>query len=132
MHFDCAVNQGVSRATRFLQQAVGTEVDGEVGPLTRAAAASMPVANALESYAHARRRHYKSLHHFWRFGRGWLRRVTRTLERAKKWLMRCASRHLKSQRRRPDPHQRQRPRLLTVRVQHQSKHLIRLIAILNP
>lgn len=85
MHFDCAVNQGVSRAIRFLQQAVGTDVDGEIGPLTRAAAQAMPVAQALDAYADIRRSHYRSLHHFWRFGRGWLRRVTRTLARAKEF-----------------------------------------------
>lgn len=82
MHFDCAVNQGVSRAIRFLQQAVGTDVDGEIGPMTRAAAAKMPVDRVLEAYAEIRRKHYRSLHHFWRFGRGWLRRVSRTLIRA--------------------------------------------------
>lgn len=82
MHFDCAVNQGVGRAIKFLQRAVETDVDGEIGPLTRAAAARMPVTEALERYAGLRRKHYRSLHHFWRFGRGWLRRVTRTLERA--------------------------------------------------
>lgn len=83
MHFDCAVNQGVSRAIRFLQKAVRTDVDGEIGPLTRAAAARMPVTEALQRYADLRRAHYRGLHHFWRFGRGWLRRVTRTLERAR-------------------------------------------------
>ncbi len=83
MHFDCAVNQGVSRAIRFLQQTVGTDVDGEIGPLTRAAVVSMPDHRVLEVYARVRRTHYRSLHHFWRFGRGWLRRVTQTLARAK-------------------------------------------------
>lgn len=79
MHFDCAVNQGVSRAIRFLQTAVGTDVDGEIGPLTLGAARHMPAATALANYADVRRRHYRSLHHYWRFGRGWLRRVARTL-----------------------------------------------------
>ncbi len=35
---DCAVNHGPSRATRWLQAAVGTRVDGVFGPLTLAAA----------------------------------------------------------------------------------------------
>lgn len=83
MHFDCAVNQGVSRATRFLQRAVATDVDGEIGPLTIAAARSHPVEETIEAYAALRRAHYRSLHHFWRFGRGWLRRVERTVTRAR-------------------------------------------------
>ena len=33
-HFDTAVNQGTGRATRFLQTALGVEVDGEIGPIT--------------------------------------------------------------------------------------------------
>ncbi len=37
MHFDAAVNHGVGAAIRFLQQAVGAGVDGEIGPDTRAA-----------------------------------------------------------------------------------------------
>ncbi len=84
MHFDTAVNQGVGRAIRFLQQAVGTDVDGEIGPLTLAASARKPVPQTLETYAEIRRRHYRSLHHFWRFGRGWLRRVSRTLALAQR------------------------------------------------
>ena len=41
-HFDAAVNQGVAGAARMLQQAVGAEVDGEIGPLTLAAVAQPP------------------------------------------------------------------------------------------
>ena len=33
-HFDAAVNHGVVGAIRLLQHAVGTDVDGEIGPLT--------------------------------------------------------------------------------------------------
>ncbi len=36
-HFDAAVNHGVVGAIRLLQRAVGTDVDGEIGPLTLAA-----------------------------------------------------------------------------------------------
>ena len=31
-HFDAAVNQGVTGAARMLQQAVGADIDGEIGP----------------------------------------------------------------------------------------------------
>jgi len=81
-HFDAAVNHGVTGAIRLLQQAVGTDVDGEIGPLTHAAIAAYPVAETLNAYADVRRRRYRALPHFWRFGRGWLRRVDTALARA--------------------------------------------------
>ena len=81
-HFDAAVNHGVVGATRLLQQAVETDADGEIGPLTRAAIAQQPVAETLRAYAGIRRERYRALGHFWRFGRGWLKRVDTTLERA--------------------------------------------------
>jgi uncharacterized protein (TIGR02594 family) len=83
MHFDAAVNHGVGTATRCLQEAVGAGVDGEIGPETRAAVAAAPIIEALEIYAAIRRRRYRALPHFWRFGRGWLRRVDTTLARAR-------------------------------------------------
>jgi uncharacterized protein (TIGR02594 family) len=81
-HFDAAVNHGVTGAMRLLQRAVGTDADGEIGPNTRAAITRMSVEEALHRYAEVRRARYRSLHHFWRFGRGWLRRVDTALARA--------------------------------------------------
>ena len=81
-HFDAAVNHGVTGAIRLMQQAVGTDVDGEMGPLTLGAVARAPVAVTLQAYAEARRARYRALPHFWRFGRGWLQRVDTTLSRA--------------------------------------------------
>src|SRR5690606_3311113 len=79
MHFDAAVNHGVSGAARMLQQALGVSVDGKIGPQTLAAAHGEPVAEVIDRYADIRRARYRSLSHFWRFGRGWLRRVDRTV-----------------------------------------------------
>ncbi|KUO61797.1 MAG: hypothetical protein APF80_00085 [Alphaproteobacteria bacterium BRH_c36] len=81
-HFDAAVNHGVTGATRMLQAALGADVDGEIGPLTRQRIDTMPIHKVLAAYAAIRRKKYRALPHFWRFGRGWLRRVDRTLERA--------------------------------------------------
>lgn len=81
-HFDAAVNHGVTGATRLLQRAVGTDADGEIGPLTLAAVAHLAVEDAVPAYADQRRKRYRALPHFWRFGRGWLRRVDVTLARA--------------------------------------------------
>ncbi|AHB49033.1 hypothetical protein W911_12455 [Hyphomicrobium nitrativorans NL23] len=83
MHFDAAVNHGPVTAIRILQEAVGTTVDGKIGPLTRAAISRMPLADALAAYAAIRERRYRALPHFPRFGRGWLRRVNATLKLAR-------------------------------------------------
>ncbi|MGE0024617.1 MAG: TIGR02594 family protein [Hyphomicrobium sp.] len=83
LHFDAAVNHGVGTAIRFLQEAVGAAIDGEIGPETRVAIARAPIAKALDAYAELRRKRYRALPHFWRFGRGWLQRVETTLARAK-------------------------------------------------
>ena len=82
MHFDAAVNQGVGTAARMLQDALGVTVDGEIGPLTLAAAARADVAAVLARYADIRRRKYRALASFARFGRGWLNRVDATLRLA--------------------------------------------------
>ena len=84
MHFDAAVNHGVGNAVRMLQQALGVAVDGEIGPETLGAARTHPVRETIHRYADIRRARYRSLSHFWRFGRGWLRRVDRTLAAAER------------------------------------------------
>lgn len=83
MHFDAAVNHGVGTAIRFLQEAVGVTADGEIGPETRRAVAQGPLADTLAAYAAIRARRYRALPHFWRFGRGWLRRVDTTLSHSR-------------------------------------------------
>ncbi len=55
VHFDAAVNHGLGAAARFLQRTVGVDVDGEIGPLTLAAASSTPLDEALKRYAALRR-----------------------------------------------------------------------------
>lgn len=82
MHFDAGVNHGVGTAARFLQEALGVEIDGEIGPITLRAAGIADPRQALARYAAIRRERYRALPHFWRFGRGWLRRVDATLAAA--------------------------------------------------
>lgn len=82
MHFDASVNHGVGGAARMLQKAVDVTVDGEIGPETRAAITAAPAGRTVAAYAEIRRRRYRALPHFWRFGRGWLRRVDRTVAAA--------------------------------------------------
>lgn len=82
MHFDAGVNHGVGTAARLLQEALGVEIDGEIGPITLRAAGIAEPRQALVRYAAIRRQRYRALPHFWRFGRGWLRRVDATLAAA--------------------------------------------------
>lgn len=82
MHFDAAVNHGVGAASRMLQEAAGATIDGDLGPETRAAIARHTVRQLVSRYAEIRRARYRALPHFWRFGKGWLRRADVTQERA--------------------------------------------------
>ena len=82
-HFDTAVNMGTGTAIRMLQTALGCTIDGEIGPQTVVAAAEVDVSSCLTAYADLRRRRYRSLSTFPRFGRGWLARVDTTLTRAR-------------------------------------------------
>ncbi len=76
--YDCAVNQGVGRATRLLQRAVRTTPDGIIGPKTLRAVnlAYQRSAPALISEFCARRAvHYSGLSQVVRYGLGWFRRL---------------------------------------------------------
>jgi lysozyme family protein len=73
--FDCAVNAGPGRASKFLQQVVGVTVDGQIGPKTIAAVTSKPADTVIEAFCDLREAHFKSLSTFPTFGKGWMRRL---------------------------------------------------------
>jgi len=73
--FDCAVNAGVGRAGKFLQQVVGVTADGQIGPATMAAVAKKTPKEIIEQYCDLRETFYKSLDKFPTFGKGWLNRL---------------------------------------------------------
>lgn len=78
--FDCAVNQGVGRAARFLQQAAGVTADGKIGPRTLAAVASADAGELLREFMARRMNAYGLLATLFRtFGLGWSRRLMATL-----------------------------------------------------
>lgn len=79
MHFDTAVNHGVTGANRILQEAVGVDVDGEIGPNTRGAIMNLPIIELIRTYARIREGKYRDMSLFWRFGTGWLNRLGKTL-----------------------------------------------------
>ena len=73
--FDAAVNAGVGRASKFLQQAAGVTADGQIGPKTISAVTSKPADEIIEAFCALREAHYKSLNTFDTFGKGWMRRL---------------------------------------------------------
>ncbi len=75
--FDAAVNNGVSRALRWLQAAAGVMVDGVAGPATLAAVRARP-AQALCAEVQAQRLMFMAALPTWpHFGLGWARRLCR-------------------------------------------------------
>ena len=76
--FDFAVNAGVGRAARMLQEMIGVIEDGHIGPATLRAlqqwVASHSVSVCMRGYMNARRAYYRSLSNFAHFGAGWLNR----------------------------------------------------------
>jgi uncharacterized protein (TIGR02594 family) len=78
MHLDATVNHGVTGATRLLHQALGLDVTDRIDDAVVAAIADQDLESLVNAYADVRTAKYRSLPHFWRFGRGWLNRVTKT------------------------------------------------------
>jgi lysozyme family protein len=74
--FDYGVNSGNSRSAKLLQQLVGSEVDGEVGPNTTAAAAKVTdVPGLINKFCDARLAFLQGLGTWSVFGKGWSSRV---------------------------------------------------------
>lgn len=73
--FDAAVNAGVGRASRFLQQAAGVTVDGQIGPKTINAVTARSADEIIKEFCALREAHYKRLDTFVTFGKGWMRRL---------------------------------------------------------
>jgi len=76
--FDAAVNMGVGRSSKLLQEAVGVSADGVIGPITIAAANAADVDLTIERFSQLKEAFYRSLPTFGTFGNGWLNRVVST------------------------------------------------------
>ncbi len=76
-HFDAAVNHGVGRACRLLQEALDVPADGIVGPKTLAAAAAADPRSLVNRLLWVRLGFYHTISegNQVKFLRGWLRRV---------------------------------------------------------
>lgn len=79
VQFDTAVNMGVGRAVRFLQNVAGCEADGDFGPGTERAVAACDQGSAMAAYCDAREQFYRRLVEkdakFEVFLKGWLNRL---------------------------------------------------------
>lgn len=73
--FDGAVNSGVTQAAKWLQRAVGTVVDGKIGPQTLLAANKGDPYRARGLMLAERLRFMTDLRTWPAFGRGWARRI---------------------------------------------------------
>lgn len=73
--FDAAVNSGVTRASRWLQQAVGVTDDGVIGPKTLIAVKATDPLTLVQWFNKRRAEFLKGLTTWDAFGKGWGRRV---------------------------------------------------------
>jgi lysozyme family protein len=81
--FDFAVNSGIGRASRYLQETVGVAADGKIGPTTLAAVKAKPADELIDSICDARMSFLKRLTIFDTFGKGWSCRVSEVRDKAR-------------------------------------------------
>ena len=73
--FDAAVNMGVGRASKLLQEAIGVTADGVIGNGSLNVLAKETPMDVLQKFSHLKEAFYRSLSTFPTFGKGWLSRV---------------------------------------------------------
>lgn len=84
---DFAVNAGVSRASKVLQEVVGATPDGIIGSETlKLVGEHTDILSMITHYYRLRQAHYESLDSFQDFGLGWTRRNNETLKEAILWI----------------------------------------------
>ena len=72
---DMAVNAGCETAGVILQEALGVEADGAIGPVTVAAAGAADAATVIAAMAAGQAMFYRGRAAYPVFGKGWLTRV---------------------------------------------------------
>ena len=82
--FDCAINSGVNRSAKIIQEIVGVFADGAIGNNTVSAITQLNPVTAINEFCDKRQAFLESLKTFPVFGKGWTKRVaevrTRSLE----------------------------------------------------
>jgi lysozyme family protein len=87
--FDMAVNHGVGRAAKLLQQVVGAKADGHIGSKSLAKIKQVYNQNPMgliDSLVEKRRAFYQSLKTYETFGRGWEARAIASSDAAKETI----------------------------------------------
>jgi lysozyme family protein len=80
--FDGAVQHGVGDMVEILQTAVGADVDGDFGPQTLACARKCPETETYLELCALRALHYAASSEWSEYGKGWMRRLMRTVAAA--------------------------------------------------
>ena len=80
--FDCAINSGVGRASKFIQQIVGVPADGAIGNNTIAAISQINPVTLINEFSDKRQAFLEGLDTFSTFGKGWTRRVQEVRSKA--------------------------------------------------
>ena len=73
--YDLAVNSGVGRAAKYLQEIAGVAADGIIGPMSLAAIKACPADEMVDALCGMRLDFLKRLPTWETFGKGWGRRV---------------------------------------------------------
>ena len=74
--FDCAINSGVNRSAKIIQEIVGVFADGAIGNNTVSAITQLNPITAINEFCDKRQAFLKSLKTFPVFGKGWSKRVS--------------------------------------------------------
>ncbi len=77
--FDAAVNQGLGWAPAAFQSVLGVAVDGDIGPVTVAAATGASTLDALGAFAWRRDQRYRQAANWSDYGHGWITRLMRVV-----------------------------------------------------
>ena len=73
--FDAAINSGVGRSSKWIQEIVGVPADGAIGNNTVAAISQINPVTAINEFCDKRQAFLESLKTFATFGKGWTQRV---------------------------------------------------------
>ena len=74
--FDCAINSGVNRSAKIIQEIVGVFADGAIGNNTVSAITQLNPVTAINEFCDKRQAFLESLKTFPVFGKGWSKRVS--------------------------------------------------------
>lgn len=80
--FDCAINSGVGRAAKFIQEIVGVPADGAIGNNTISAISQIKPVTLINEFSEKRQAFLEGLKTFPTFGKGWTRRVQEVRSKA--------------------------------------------------